>query len=604
MNRWRLVGSLVGAWVAVTAQAAAPEGEAARTVDSAVTAVTVYPDSARVTRTAKVTLDSGIGRLAFAKLPGWIDEGSVRATVTPPGAAELLDVQILRAYLARPDDEEVRKAEAAVEELADQVRALDDEKQVLDARAKQVESIRLFSLEKLPKDAAAREVKLEEYGGVVAFVADSMSKIAQARRDLDRKRRALAPEQAVRERRLDELRQRAQLEQRTVVLTLKASKAGPATLGLSYLLPGATWEPMHELRAEGGGASNVTVASYAVVTQTTGEDWPDVTITLSTQASTDMGRIPELEAMPVSGACAVARAVKSKASSFASAFSSFEGQVTLWNRYVNAADRQQEFDDNRRAQVDVRERVSEIFRVLQLKRGTTAHFAALAPQTIRTDGRPVRLPIGVERLAAQMRIVAAPAASLNAARVAELKNTGAQPLLPGRGLLYREGAFLGATELDFVAQGETFAAYMGVADHIKLSRALDRQHSSLSLTGRRTRAQAAYKVVVENLSEKEADVELGDRVPISETDEIRVSGVRLVPSAKPDNKGLVKWDVRLAPKQTQEFRVEYTIEYPTQWPQTSAPEAKASVIGGVLPSPADASVEPLRQQIQAFEAAL
>jgi uncharacterized protein (TIGR02231 family) len=600
--RRRGVGCIVAAWVAVAARAAAPDGDAPRTVESAVTAVTVYPDRARVTRTAKPTVEAGVSRLAFAKLPGWIDEGSVRVAVTPPTAAELLDVQILRTYLARPDDEEIRKAEASVLELSDQAAAIEDRKQVLEAQARHVESIRLFSLEKLPKDAAAREVKVEEYGGVVAFVANAMSKLAEARRELERQRRALAPEQAARERRLEELRQRAQLEQCTVVLTLKAAQAGPATLALAYLLPGATWEPMHELRANGGAASNVTLASFGVVTQTTGEDWPDAAITLSTQRSTDTGRIPELEAMPLSGANAVARAVKSGGDSFLNAVSSFEGQVTLWNRYANPAAQQREFDDNRRTQEDVKARVAEIFRVLQLQRGTTTHFAALATQTVRTDGRPVRLPIGRERLAAQTRIVAAPAASLNAARVAELTNTGSQPLLPGRTLLYQEGAFLGATELDFVAQGETFAAYLGVADSIKLSRALDRQHSSLSLTGRRTRAQAAYKIVVENLSDKETAVELGDRVPISETDDVRVSGIRLTPSVRPDNKGLVKWDVRLAAKQSQEFRVEYTIEYPTQWPRTP-PQPVPSVIGGV-PAPADASVEPLREQIQAIEAAL
>ena len=51
------------------------------------------------------------------------------------------------------------------------------------------------------------------------------------------------------------------------------------------------------------------------------------------------------------------------------------------------------------------------------------------------------------------RVLAAPEISLNAARTVDLANPGKQALLPGKVSLYVEGAFLGLTEMDFVAPG-------------------------------------------------------------------------------------------------------------------------------------------------------
>ena len=46
-----------------------------QTLDSRITAVTVYADRARVTREATLPLPAESNRFSFAKLPSWIDEG-------------------------------------------------------------------------------------------------------------------------------------------------------------------------------------------------------------------------------------------------------------------------------------------------------------------------------------------------------------------------------------------------------------------------------------------------------------------------------------------------------------------------------------------------
>jgi uncharacterized protein (TIGR02231 family) len=251
-----------------------------------------------------------------------------------------------------------------------------------------------------------------------------------------------------------------------------------------------------------------------------------------------------------------------------------------------------------------------VFERLLRQRGTTAHFQAIGKQTIRTDGRPVRLPIGTAELRARPQIVAAPEISLNATQIAEMQNTGNQALLPGKVLLFVDGAFLGTTDVDFVAQGESFPVFLSVADQVKLSRTLDTKRSSLSWTGKRTRMLVSFTVTAENLSDREVSLRLSDRVPVSQIDEIRVQDVRITPAVLPDTKGMLKWDVTLAAKQSKEYHIEYVLDYPTDLPQRMADEAELGVgeFCGEEPdedeTAGSASAGPLHHQILELEKAL
>ncbi|MBM4163727.1 MAG: mucoidy inhibitor MuiA family protein [Lentisphaerae bacterium] len=565
MKSWIAILSACLAMVSAAADEPAADAGEAKPLDAKITEVTVYADRARVVRTAVADLATGVGKFSFRKLPGWIDEGSVRLAVSPAAAGELVDVEVTKTFLARPEDDDIRLAEAAMQEVSDQLAALDDERGVLEAQARQLEAIRAFSLEKLPKDAVVREIKVDEYASLVTFIGNSLSGIAKARRELDKRQREKRPELLARQRTLNELMKRSQLEQRTVIVTIKSAGAAlPAELRLTYMLPGATWEPVHELRT-GGATDRVALASFGVVTQTTGEDWDGVMLSLSTQRSTDTIQIPELEKLLVGP-----RMPAGAADTFRVATGKFSGQIKTWNTYLNPPARQQEFESN----LDVQQAQQRInlsrFARLQERRGTTAHFTAAGIQSVRTDGRPVRVLIGAEHMAAQHKIVAAPAVSLNAARTAELLNSGKQPLLPGQVLLYVDGAFLGATETDFVAPGESFPVFVGVADSVKLTRMLDRKRSSITWSGKRTRMQVSFFVSAENLGDTPVALQLADRIPITETDEVRVTDVAIKPDAKPDAKGVVRWDVALAAKEKKDFRLEYTLEYPKDLAQRIA----------------------------------
>jgi uncharacterized protein (TIGR02231 family) len=247
----------------------------------------------------------------------------------------------------------------------------------------------------------------------------------------------------------------------------------------------------------------------------------------------------------------------------------------------------------------------QIFESLQ-KRGTTAHFKANVAASVRGDGHPVRMRIGHGALQADQRIVAAPEQSLNAARTLEMTNSSGQPLLPGKVALYQDGSFLGLTDLGFIALGEPFSLFFGVADQLKLSRTLDRKHSSL-VRKKRTKMLVAFIVTVENLSAQETAVKLADRIPVSENKDIKVDNVKITDGAKPDSRGIVHWALQLKPREKRVLRIAYEVEYPpelileTRRRHEAPPSPYAPRPRMKSPSPAPAQQHDIGDQIRNLE---
>jgi len=542
-----------------------PEASSAHGLPSTVTEVTVYSDRARVTRrsTAEVSKEPTV--FAFRKLPGWVDDGSVRVSVS---AGRIVDVRVERDFLARATDQTWQKAKAKNQALTNQLAALDDEIKVLDAQKNQIESIKAFSLEKITKDTTIGNISVKSYGEVLAFISDSLRSTAKARRAVQLERDKITPEYQASQRRLAEMKSLMKLEETTVLVTLQGSRKTPSTIDLTYMIPGATWEPLHDLRVSTSDSKRAEVISFAVVTQTSGEDWRNARLSFSTQSSTQSVRIPELEALTLGDTHTATRILTSKMSSFNRAQKAFRAQSQLWNKVHQRSSAQERLNFDRVYQSNmeylqvVQNKTVRIFESLQ-KRGTTAHFKANAAPCVRGDGHPVRMRIGRSTLKTRQKIVAVPEQSLNAARTLEMTNSSGQSFLPGKVALYQDGAFLGMTDIDFVAQGESFALFLSVADHLKLSRKLDRKHSTL-VRKKRNKMQVAFIVTVENLSSEETALALADRIPVSENKDIKIDRVKITDAVKPDSRGLLHWALKLKPREKRQFRISYQVEYPSE----------------------------------------
>jgi len=544
------------------AEVATADSEAG-TLRSKVTKVTVYSDRARVTRQANVTLSTEPVVYAFRGLPGWVDDGSVQVAAS---AGRLVDVRVDRRFLAKDTDRGWQRIEAEFNALSNQLAALNDELAVLDAQKQEIESIKAFSVEKITKDTLIGNVTVKTYSDVLAFIAASLRATAKSRRDVKIQLDELKPQYDVAKRKLDDAKGLMKIEETTVLVTLQGSTSAPATVELTYMLPGVTWEPTHEVRASTEDGSHVEVVTFAALSQTSGEDWGGAELSFSTQSTTETINIPELDALTFGDTQTTTRTRTSHESSFVRAQTAFKGQNLLWNKTRSEESQHENFEQVYQSNIDslqvIQGRTVAIFESLA-KRGTTAHFKAQPAQSIRGDGHPVRLLIGRSLLGSTQKIVAAPEQSLSAARTLAMTNTTGQALLPGKVALYQDGTFLGLTDIDFIAKGERFSVFLSVAEHLKIARQLDRKQSSL-VRKTRNQMQVMFVVTVENLSPDATTFTLADRIPVSENKDIKIDHVSITPGTTPDSHGLLHWDLTLKPGEKRELRIGYQIEYPEE----------------------------------------
>ncbi len=95
---------------------------------------------------------------------------------------------------------------------------------------------------------------------------------------------------------LDQLHSARPRERYSALVEIEVSQPGELTVELSYVITGAGWTPLYDLRLSEAAEKPVLEVGYlAQVSQQSGEAWQDVSLTLSTARPALASRLPELE---------------------------------------------------------------------------------------------------------------------------------------------------------------------------------------------------------------------------------------------------------------------------------------------------------------------
>lgn len=253
-------------------------------VPSPISQVTVFTDQARIVRSATVAAP---GTVEFPPLPDTIDASSVRV--------EAQGAEVRRVDLERLTPEAFRTAEAK-QLLAD----LDGVDTELARLARESQAIRehrdaLLRLHPaLPANDNVRPApKLSPQGWTAALqfqtaqletAQKKLRDVELAQRTASRKREALVNKAE----RLGNPEFRSGWK-----VTAVLAGGGQATVSLTYLVRQARWTPTWDVQLD-PEKSLVTVSLAGIVSQSSGEDWDDAQLTLSTAIPSSAVKAPKL----------------------------------------------------------------------------------------------------------------------------------------------------------------------------------------------------------------------------------------------------------------------------------------------------------------------
>ena len=268
-----------------------------------------------------------------------------------------------------------------------------------------------------------------------------------------------------------------------------------AELRISYLVTGAGWSPLYDLDARDGGKS-VTLSTYASVRQSTGEDWRQARLTLTTADPTIQATPPQL--IPLDVRAQPRDPPRRQAVSRVEAVP-VPDRVALGAAAVAAA-------------------------LPASDQGLSVRLSPPVPADVPGDGTTVRILAASLALPGRPLLRALPRASEAVYRVVELANRAPFPLLPGPMKVFRDGSFAGSQPLHrVVPRGATLAVSLGLEERVAIRRiVLEEIAETAGLFRGLRQHRFAYRFELESHLDAPATVELVDHLPVSQLDDIRV----------------------------------------------------------------------------------
>jgi uncharacterized protein (TIGR02231 family) len=512
---------------------------------SAVDAVTVYPDGASVTRVVAVDLPAGDTTLVLKDFPLKLDPSSLR--VEGEANADLTIGAIdTRSPRATPPVN-LPELDKRIETLKDERADLDGAIAAATARRKFAERFAETSPAGIGDKGEARP--LADWRAAFATVADEVATADAAIREAQRRQRDIDREIA----RLEADRATKPPGKLEVKIGLAANAPAKAMLHVTYTVPNARWTALYDARLDTGAKDRkpaLELVRRAEITQSTGEDWNGVSLSVSTVRTALGGKAPELGSLVV------------QYPFVAQAPAPLSAPAGARSLQPHLAREQSLFADQAAAKkAEPQQATTEVssFQVVFRIPGRVSVGASEGAKSLYISNATISPDLVVRSVP-----VIDPTAYLEASFI----QSEDAPLLPGRISIYRDNVFVGRSQMAAASKEEKVRLGFGADDKVKIVRSVVKRNegsTGLIVTTAKT-DERAFKTAIRNGHDFPIRVAIEDQLPVSENDDIQVE---MLPSTTPptttnvrDKRGVLEWAVEVAPSETKDIAFAWRVRWP------------------------------------------
>lgn len=552
----------VGLWLVVlTATATAAEVSATSRIDS----VTVYMSGAQVARSASVALDAGEHTIVFNNLPAEAVPGSIRVDGKATAKLDIQSVDARRLYIPRAD-QAVLHAER--KRLEDEIEKLRDERGLAQGQedAAQAQKRLLNNLAQMPArppegKVSTQPVPQTDWAQILALIGTGVTQAQRSaleaevtKRELDRKIEEL-------EKKLSEVAP-ARVERTEVKVFVTAAAALDADLTVRYQVRNASWLPRYDARLDTGSktaAPRLELTRRAEIKQRTGETWDNIALRLSTTRPTANAAAPELQTETVD---------------FKPEMEPGLAEAPLPRAPAKRLARKRQED----ARDEWRPKAYDLAASPNVA-PTNANVAAAPFQavfavpgrlTIPGTGEAKRVQLQQNNIEPMLTVRTVPKIDPKAYLYVKLILPKGSPLLPGAVSLFRDGAFVGTSQLPVLAPGEEHELGFGADDQVRVRHAIvGKTRGETGLISLSRTDSREFRITVRNQHERAVDLVVLDQIPVSLNEEIKVD---LLGPTKPtkrnldDKRGVIAFESKLEPESERVIEFGYRVTWPGKRP--------------------------------------
>ena len=572
--------------------------------------VVVYADQAEVRREVACKLSGGENTVTIVGFPEVMDPDSVRVELKgkKEGTATITDVVYVSQYRLEEAEGRGEKEKNSViaetvsvsvsesEQLSHEKAILEKKRGVLKNELKLLSKLKAVLEDGRPQtsEEALKRLKLatdrQHLNSIVDFVEFCGSRTQELENRSDTLQEQLDSVNTKLEtirlnaEKSGELNEKGKVKgdefTRAMQIVLESDGAENVEVLLSYLVNKASWNSLYHLRVSIED-SIVQVHYFGQVSQSTGEDWVNTPISLSTASPSKGGSPPVLTPQNLSRSYrgivrkrrwSITREVYDPTiedcyNEGQEEFSSFHEKFTTNTSAFAPPPPMQPVEESQS----------------ELKTGLFIQtFDVPRPVTIPSDNTEHKVSVTVIDLESVFEHLCFPEESGNVYLIAKATNTSDYPLLSGPSSVFVGNDFISKSRLESVSPGEEVRCSLGVDPlvRVKLKGGESFQSHQAGWISKGTTSQDYHKTTtVKNTKSKRINVKIVESVPVSQDERIKVhvihpSGCKRVGvktfmkgggeggSVMLNEKNHLEWFLEVSANCERKFTLNYVVEYP------------------------------------------
>lgn len=526
-------------------------------VTSEISAVTVFPDRADISRSARTDLPTGKHTLIFNDLPTGLITDSLRVSGKGSSTFTIGSVETKQIFTTE-------LAVAEEKNIQNQITVLRDKRRFIEAQIKAADTGKAF-LENLTrgeiqttgnKTGNAQTLSPDVWKNAWQTIQSGMNTLGKEAIEKQIQLRSVDDEINALQSQLHQMAT-GKKSYKQIRVNVETDKPVKAELVLQYQISGAFWNPLYEARLDSENKT-VKIIQYGNIVQKTGEDWNNVLLTLSTSRPAVSMRPPVLSPiwlnLKSNEKIVYQKAIKAPA---------------MLSRATNFAATDSVMPDFAAGENGIMSEEKATFAgAAAIGTDFSGVFAIKGLSNVPSDGSEYRFNIGQYSIPAEIRAETYPAADPAAYLITTLVFNGDLPLLPGKIALFRDGAFIGNSRLDLLRPNEKLHLAFGQDEKIRINyTSLGGETSEGGVIARETTKDVLSKTSVQNLHRQPMKIAVYEQIPVSRNSDITVKVIKDKTSpdyvADPNDKvGLIKWEDVYQPQEMKEINYGYSVSWP------------------------------------------
>lgn len=192
----------------------------------------------------------------------------------------------------------------------------------------------------------------------------------------------------------------------------------------------------------------------------------------------------------------------------------------------------------------------------------TTEFEIESKFSCPSDAKPYLVNVKDMNLDASFSHVTVPKLDKAAFLLAHIANWQELELIPGPTHVYFGGRYVGMSQIDTRDVSDTLSLSFGRDDKVVVMRKLKQEMSTKRIMGNTKRESYLYEIAVRNNRNVPIRIKIYDQVPISQSNDITVTVDQLSNGLKDDLTGEVLWELTIPSAGVEGREIGYTVRYP------------------------------------------